>query len=323
VSAGCGEASEWLAQQRGCALRSLEPLPGGAGARRYWRARFADGETRILMHALPEDPAILPPALRRACAELPFVAVARYLAGRGIPVPSIDAVDAERRWLMLEDLGDTHLCDLEPAALAARSAEALELLARVHALPRAAALPFERCFDAEWVRFELATFQRHGAPRAPAARLDTALCHLAEWIAALPRVLCLRDYQSQNLMIDPQGRLRVLDFQDALLAPAELDLAAFVWDSYVERGPAERERLLARYARARGAACDRGALAALVVQRKCKDLGRYRYVSEHKGDARYAPYVPRARAAVLAALDALPDELADLRALLGEALAEP
>jgi aminoglycoside/choline kinase family phosphotransferase len=238
-------------------------------------------------------------------------------------VPAIDAIAPAQRWLLLEDLGNTHLCDLTGGELERRSLEAVEMLARVHALPRSEALPFQRRFDAEWVRFELATFQRHGVPRAPAARLDSALGALADWIAGLPRVLCLRDYQSQNLMIDAHGSLRVLDFQDALLAPAELDLAAFLFDSYVERSDAARETLLARYCERRGAGADRAALAALVVQRKCKDLGRYRYVSEHKGDTRYAAYVPRARAAVLGALGGLPDALHDVRVLLAEALAEP
>jgi aminoglycoside/choline kinase family phosphotransferase len=319
VGEGAERARGWLAQQHGCEVRDLERLPGGAGARRYWRVRFIDGETRVLMHALPEDAAILPPALRRAADELPFVAVARFLAPHGIPVPSIDAVEPAQRWVLLEDLGSTHLCDLRGQALEQRSGQAIELLARVHAIPRAQALPFQRRFDAEWIRFELATFEKHGAPRAPAARLGAALGALAEWISALPRVLCLRDYQSQNLMIDPHGRLRVIDFQDALLAPAELDLAAFLWDSYVERSSAAREALLAAYARARSAP-DPAALAALVVQRKCKDLGRYRFVSEQKGDVRYAPYVPRARDAVLGALAGLPKALDDVRALLLEAL---
>jgi aminoglycoside/choline kinase family phosphotransferase len=320
---GIDEAGlEWLAQRRGSAVRSADAMAGGAGARRYWRVGFADGSTRVLMHALPEDAAILPPALRRPTPELPFVAVARLLARSGIPVPRIDAVDLERRWILLEDLGGRHLCDLQAEELGRRSREAILLLARVHALPPSDALPFQRCFDSEWIRFELATFQKHGAPRAPAARLDAALGALAGWIAALPRVLCLRDYQSQNLMIDPDGRLRVLDFQDALLAPAGLDLAAFLWDSYVERSSAEREELLAAYAGARGIP-DRAALAALVVQRKCKDLGRYRFVSEHKGDARYAADVPRARAAVLEQLAGLPPALAEVRETLREAVSEP
>jgi aminoglycoside/choline kinase family phosphotransferase len=315
------EARDWLARQCGRELRALEAMPGGAGARRYWRVHLRGAGTRVLMHALPEDPAILPPALRRTGEELPFVAIARLLAARGVPVPEIHALDPRHRWVLLEDVGDTHLCDLAGEDLQRRSAEAVELLARVHELPDP--LPFERRFDAEWVRFELATFERHGAPRAAPARLAEALGALAEWIAALPRVLCLRDYQSQNLMVDARGRLRVLDFQDALLAPPELDLAAFLWDSYVERSEAAREALLGRYWAARRASADRAALAALVVQRKCKDLGRYRFVSEHKGDARYAPYVPRARAAVLGALGDLPAELGETGAILREALAEP
>jgi len=297
-------------------------MPGGAGARRYWRIEFADGGSRVLMHALPENPEILPPALRQPTRELPFIAVARLLAAHGIPVPRIEAFDPGRRWLLLEDVGSVHLCDLRGDEFARRSREAIELLAGVHAIPCSDALPFQRHFDREWIRFELGTFERHGAPRAPAGALSAALGELAGWIASLPRVLCLRDYQSQNLMIDSRGRLRVLDFQDALLAPAELDLAAFLWDSYVERDRAEREELLAAYAGAR-AMPDRSALAALVVQRKCKDLGRYRFVSEHKGDARYAPYVARAREAVLGELGALPPALHELRDLLREALSEP
>lgn len=313
------DAREWLARQQGSEIRSIAPMPGGAGARRYFRIEFADHGSRVLMHALPEDLAILPPALRRPTPELPFLAVARLLSASGIPVPRIDAVDLGRRWILLEDVGSQHLCDLRGAELAQRSREAIRLLARVHALPRGDALPFQRCFDAEWIRFELATFQKHGAPDAGAAALDAALGALAEWIAALPRVLCLRDYQSQNLMIDPRGQLRVLDFQDALLAPAELDLAAFLWDSYVERSGDEREALLALYAQTRPVP-DRDALAAVVVQRKCKDLGRYRYVSEHKGDTRYAAYVPRAREAVLGALPGLPKALSNVRDVLYEAL---
>jgi aminoglycoside/choline kinase family phosphotransferase len=286
--------------------------------------RFADGQTRVLMHALPEDPAILPPALRQSTRELPFVSVARLLASHGVPVPAIDAVELQRRWVLLEDLGDVHLCDLGGAALAQRSTEAVDWLVRVHELPRSGALPFQRHFDAEWVRFELATFERHGVPHLrDRKRLDEGLAALAAYIDALPRVLCLRDYQSQNLMIDARGALRIIDFQDALLAPAELDLAGFLFDSYVERSPAEREALIERYAAARSRPVERGVLAALVVQRKCKDYGRYRFVSEHKGDARYAPYVPRARDAVRGALGELPAALGQLRGVLAEALEEP
>ena len=316
-------ARTWLEHQHGSAVRELVPLPGGAGARQYWRVRFANGESAVLMHALAEDPAILPPALRAQGASIPFIDVTEFLARHGLPVPRIYALDTRERWVLLEDLGDTHLLDLRGTERSARLREAIELLARVHAIEREDALPFQRNFDADWVRFELRTFAEHGLAERWRAPIAPELDALARAIAALPRVLCLRDYQSQNLMIDPAGRLRLLDYQDALLAPAELDLSAFIFDSYLESSDAERKELLSRYWSARGARPDPAAFALLIVQRKCKDYGRYRFVTEVKHDARYAPFIKRARAAVQGALPQLPASQRRLAEILAQALDRP
>ncbi|HTO53509.1 MAG TPA: phosphotransferase [Myxococcota bacterium] len=315
-------ARAWIETARGRALGELCAIRGGAGQRRYYRARFADGSSAILMHALPEDPAILPPALRAAADELPFLEVTEYLARHGLPVPEIYAVLRPERWVLLEDLGDVHLLDLEAAARSVRLGEAVDLLARVHALPREDALPFRRAFDAEWVRFELRTFAEHGLAERWRAPLSPELDALARAVAALPRVLSLRDYQSQNLMIDSRGGLRLLDYQDALCAPPELDLAALVHDSYVELEPAERAALVERYWRARGQRFDPEAFALLVVQRKCKDYGRYRVLVERKGDHRYRPFIARAAEAVLEAVPKLPPAQRRLGEQLRQALAE-
>lgn len=315
-------ARAWLERERGSAVVEQVALQGGMGARRYWRVRFASGETAVLMHALPEEPAILPPALRAECGGIPFVEVTALLRRHGVPAPELYAVDERERWLLLEDVGDRHLLDLPFGELEPRLFEAIELLARVHELPREDALPFRRVFDAEWARFELRTFAEHGLAKRWHAALAPELDALARAVEALPRVLCLRDYQSQNLMIDARGRLRVLDYQDALLAPPELDLAAFVHDSYVVLAPALRRRLLEHYWSARHAAPDPTAFALLVTQRKCKDYGRYRYMCEVKGETRYAPFIARAAASVREVLPALPRAQARLGEILREALVE-
>lgn len=313
-------ARAWLERELGSAVVEQVALQGGMGARRYWRVRLASGATAVLMHAVPEEAAILPPALRDQPG-IPFVEVTGLLRRHGVPAPEIYAVEPTERWVLLEDVGGRHLLDLEPAALTPRLFEASELLARVHALPREDALPFRRVFDAEWVRFELRTFAEHGLAKRWHDALAPELDALARAIEALPRVLCLRDYQSQNLMIDARGRLRVLDYQDALLAPPELDLAAFVHDSYVALSPALRQRLLDRYWSARGAPASTAAFALLVTQRKCKDYGRYRYMQQVKADARFVSYLPRAAASVRSVLRDLPPAQARLAAILDEALA--
>ncbi len=312
-------ARAWVASALQVEVEGLELLEGGAGARRYWRVRLAGGHSAVLMHALPEHPEILPPALRVQGAALPFVEVTELLAAEGLPVPELLAHDARQRWVLLEDLGSTHLRDLPDARRLERTGEAIDWLARAHAIRPRDALPFRRAFDAEWIDFELSTFRAHGAPGGATPELGAALDALVSWIAALPRALSLRDYQSHNLMIDAQERLRIIDYQDALLAPRELDLAALLWDSYVAITPEQRAALLERYTRHSGVAIDAEALAALVVQRKCKDLGRFRRLAA-AGDARYAAFVEPARSAVRGALPALPSALSGAAPELARAL---
>ncbi len=311
-------ARSWIEACRKSPVVSVETLAGGAGARRYLRTHLADGGSVIWMHALSEAAELLPPALRASPSQLPFVTMTELLAAADLPVPELYAVEHDERWVLLEDLGDQHLCDLPRAERVARQREALELLARVHGLPPGDSLPFTRFFDQEWIRFELAHFVEYGVPPAQRTRLLGALEPLVSEIAGLPRSLCLRDFQSQNLMIDARGRLRILDYQDALLAPPELDLAALLYDSYVEISDDERRELLAHYASFRGGSPEPARLALLVVQRKCKDFARFRYLTRVKHDTRFAPYETAARLAVLSALPSLP---AGLRPL-GETLAQ-
>jgi N-acetylmuramate 1-kinase len=318
-------ARAWLERQRG-PLVSLDAMQGGAGARRYWRARFRDGESAVFMLARAEDPRILPPAMRGLVPDQTFLEVRELLERSAIPVPAVYAAEPSGPWILLEDLGDIRLCDLPAGERAERHREAIDLLSRIHALEPAPgaplALPFRRCFDAEWVGFELALFQNQPMKPETRAALAEGFRALAGHIAAMPRVLCVRDYQSQNLMVDGQGRLRLLDFQDAFLAPAALDLAALLHDSYVEIDVPQQRALLARYAERSGAPVDAAAFAALTVQRKCKDFSRYRLQVYEKGDLRYAPFESRARDAVLGALAELPADLRALDPVLRRAFAE-
>lgn len=279
-------AQAWVEDAAGVAISETTSLPGGAGQRRYWRLRLATGASRVLMWARNENPEILPPALRDQNACAAFTTVTELLARADIPVPELFAVSPERAWILLEDLGETHLFDLQNAALAEARMRAIELLGRVHSLEGdAARLPFSRVFDREWIRFELRLFS--GRLKRQGPQLEQTLDELALAIEALPRCLCLRDYQSHNLMIDDAGALRLIDYQDALLAPAELDLASFLYDSYIEMSRGTREALLDQYRAATGRQISTGSLALLTLQRKCKDASRFHLLVSEKGDERY------------------------------------
>ena len=276
------------------------------------------------MQCAAEDPRILPPTLRNVgdvpLHRSPFVEITRLLEDEGLPVPRILGIEEERGWLLLEDVGDCHLLDLAPEERLARYSELMPLVARLHAIAPRDAWPFRRRFDAEWVGFELNLFLEL-VPKGRVRQVTReAFAELAREVAGRPQVLCLRDLQSQNVLVDAQGTLKLIDYQDALLAPPALDLAALLCDSYVELARADRERLLGEYAEARGAACGAAEFALLTVQRKCKDFSRFRRLVNTGDELHYAPAERRARASILEALPDLPESQAALRRCLPEAL---
>jgi aminoglycoside/choline kinase family phosphotransferase len=76
----------------------------------------------------------------------------------------------------------------------------------------------------EFVEIGLATV----APRAWPAAVVPELSALAARLDRYPRVLSHRDYAGQNLFIQTGPRIRIIDFQDALMAPAAHDLAVLL-----------------------------------------------------------------------------------------------
>src|SRR5439155_958517 len=232
---------------------------------------------------------------RAASDELPFVNVARYLAARGFAVPIIHRdASASDSLLLLEDIGDTTLW----AAASARPADArplfeaaVDLLAAFQVAgahhPDPSCLAFRRRFDGRLARWELEHFvehgieTRHGRSLAADERagLLAALDPLAAPFEREAPVLVHRDFMAWNLHLR-DGRLHLIDFQDALLGPDAYDLAALLTDRTTGTlvTPALEAELIRRFVRARAA-------AALPVE---GDLAaRYRLgrrIKEHLGD---------------------------------------
>ncbi|HSJ77289.1 MAG TPA: phosphotransferase, partial [Erythrobacter sp.] len=114
---------------------AIEPLPGDASFRRYFRLRRADGETAMLMHAPPphEDPA-------------PFLHVARWLTSNGLRAPQILAEDAPAGWVLTEDFGNDRMrdwLDVNPGDEVAAYAAAVDALVALHRVPPGPFAPYD------------------------------------------------------------------------------------------------------------------------------------------------------------------------------------
>ena len=173
-----------------------------------------------------------------------------------------------------------------------------------------------------------ARFARRGRPAARAGFAD-AWRDIVEELAAEPRVLCHRDYHSRNLMLH-DGRLVVIDFQDARMGPDTYDLASLVRDSYVDIDDVEAAAYVAYFrdlrARRPGAAPEsteafQRRFDLMSLQRGLKALGTFGFQASVKGNTSYLVSVPRTLAHVGRTLRRYP-RFARLHTLLAESIAE-
>jgi aminoglycoside/choline kinase family phosphotransferase len=178
--------------------------------------------------------------------------------------------------------------------------------------------------------WELEHFLEYGVAD-PSSRTVAAcrpeLERLAARLSALPRVFCHRDFHAWNIHVSA-GQIRIIDFQDALLAPRLYDVASLLTDRRTPDliTPEREARLLEAY---RTASDDAG-LAPFdpadlvdeyrlcVLQRALKVVGRFNYLADVKGKDRYARLLPWTVATARRAASALPDLDATNRVLESE-----
>jgi aminoglycoside/choline kinase family phosphotransferase len=316
----------------GPGAQQIVTLPGGASLRKYHRVTISDGEPgSIVVMELGDERKPEEATSGEPPKELPFLNVLRYLERGGIGVPHLHYYEEEAGLLYLEDLGDVtfeeSLAGLTEEAKESRYRLAIDQLVAMQRYARAnpsGCVAFTRGFDRTLLRWELEHFREWGLEAsglvlgaADRAELDRWFDTIAERLAAEPRLFVHRDYQSRNLMIDASDRIRLIDFQDALLGTVVYDLVALLRDSYVVLSPALVGRLVDYFVERAGLdAHETRALFDLqTVQRKLKDAGRFVFIDRVKHNPSFLQHIPSSQGYVAAALARLP-ELAPLRALL-------
>jgi N-acetylmuramate 1-kinase len=281
------------------------PLTGDASDRRYYRVLPRDAGTFVLaLHASPFS-----------FDSLPFVNVAGLLAQVPVPIPAILGHAEDLGLLELQDLGDVtlqaHLGAAAPSEHAALYRQAIELVAAIQRrgadLSSDRYVPYGIAFDVEKLTWEFDFFIKHfvvayrGAEITPADRTVLAEeCSLiARELAGERRVLCHRDYHSRNLMLC-DGRLFIIDFQDARMGPDTYDLASLLRDSYVDITDEELEDFVAYFLAFRGGSPARDEPAEfrrrfdlMALQRNLKALGTFGYQTATRRNPVYIQYMPR------------------------------
>jgi len=348
-----------LIAAQGLLPASLRPASADASFRRYLRLDAQDGASRIVMDAPPD---------KEDCHA--FVHVQGLMQAAGLPVPQVLAWDQAHGFMLLSDLGaQTAIERLDPAKPQDAYAwylQAVDLLIDWQRASRPGVLP---AYDDALLRRELQLFPDwYIARHRQAVLTDTQQNTLAKAFNVIvahnlqaPSVYVHRDFMMRNLMVmgaapagahfavgrpagETDGRLGVLDFQDAVYGPVTYDIASLMRDAFISWEEDFVIDITVRYwekarragilgaASASGWGADFGefyrAVDFMALQRHLKVAGVFARLTLRDGKPKYLADAPRfityirqtaARYRELTPLLRLVDELEGTQAAMGYA----
>jgi N-acetylmuramate 1-kinase len=281
----------------------ITPIEKGGSDRRFYRVKSPADQSLILVKYNLERE-----------ENRHYVRIAEFLAEHEILAPKIYFHDEQEGLIWIEDLGATDLWSFRGDPWEERRplyASALWEIAKLHSLPVSAAdgirgnLPPE--FDAPlylWEQhyfFENCIGRVFGVEQEEMTELSRlpVLWEIAQRLAALPRVLVHRDFQSQNIVVR-NGHSHLIDFQGMRPGLSKYDIASLLYDPYVTLTEAERAELFEIYRGFRARlgtplrVDDEEILRLCAMQRLMQALGAYGFLGLVRGAKMFLEHIPAA-----------------------------
>lgn len=219
--------------------------------------------------------------------------------------------DPVRRIAWMEDLGREDLWEcrqIDPVLEVYE--DALGQAAKLHAksaqdLPETLQGTLQPGFDARLYQWEQGyffdqfanRFSQMNAEALAALRNSAPFRQLAADLAALPRTLVHRDFQSQNIIVR-EGKTWMIDYQGIREGRPEYDVASLLYDPYVNLTAAERAGLFSYYRNLResgdGGAVSLEVLHMAACQRLMQALGAYGKLGVADGKTEFLRHIPAA-----------------------------
>jgi aminoglycoside/choline kinase family phosphotransferase len=219
---------DWINQYY--AMTHYHALCGDAGFRRYFRVHIL-GQSLIFMDA-SEEPAIY----------TAFIQQTAHLQATSLPIPKLVAQDDEQSWAILDDFGDDllwHLFQASPDLMLADTfyREAIDHLMMLHQHPIQAYGRFT-ILDQRVILEELHGWREWCLEGLFQHAVSPELIHcfqlIADNVTQQPTVFMHRDFHSKNLLRKKDGRIGIIDYQDAMAGPMTYDIASLLRDCYID-----------------------------------------------------------------------------------------
>ena len=287
-----------------CAPEACVPLTGSASNRKYYRLS-GGGHTCIGV------------AGTDARENEAFLTIAGHFRAKGINVPEVYAVSADRMAYIQEDLGNAVLFDM--LSTARKTGEGLDevealLCKTMSMLPKiqfegAAGLDFSVCypqpsFDRRMIMFDLNYFKycflKPSGLEFDEVALQDDFEKLADDLLVNDTDTFLyRDFNARNVMVK-DGEPYLIDFQGGRRGPVFYDVASFAWQARAKFSDSQKEMMLRAYLEAYSqySSMDeqefRSSLRLFVLFRLLQVLGAYGFRGwiEHK--ANFVTSIPAA-----------------------------
>jgi N-acetylmuramate 1-kinase len=279
-------------------------LDKGGSGRKFYRIQAPSGPTMIAVKYHPDKE-----------ENRHYADIADYLDKSDVNVPHIFLHDHEEGLIWMQDLGAKDLWSFRDEPWSVRRPLYERALRQAFLLHTSATEQwdgvsprFEIEFSEPLYLWEQNYFLEHclcgffGMPEAEATSvLDaTGVRALAVRLAAEPRVLVHRDFQSQNVIIHG-GEAWVIDFQGMRPGLAQYDLASLLYDPYVSLADSERAELLEFYKSllaGKGNPAGEGfenVFYMSAAQRLMQALGAYGFLGMKREKPEFLTHIPAAR----------------------------
>ena len=317
-------------------ITQVESLAGDASSRSYARLSLSGSgpASAVVMILAGSGLAVSSDELAvfdEPLKELPYLNVHYFLEPLGVRVPQLYVDGYQDGFLLLEDIGDVPLRDAvqdvphaEVEQWYRRAIDQL-LLIQIKGTRQKneQCIAFQQRFDKRLFLWEFEHFVEWGLDKPGNKALSHTEMHtltamfgaIATRLGQATFFLNHRDYHSWNLFVQ-QDRIRVIDFQDALLAPAPYDLATLLNDRDTPEvvSPDLEESLVNYYHEAWNRNGGDTLSSELVweeynlclLQKACKVVGRFYYLELEKGKRGYMRYIPPTLATIRRVLARLP-----------------
>ncbi len=228
----------------------ISPLEGRGSDRSFYRLRWNQKDTAILIHYNP-----------KRIENTYYADIALFLKSINVAVPRLIQHDPTHCLVLMEDLGDVDLWSLRNSHWETRKTlyqTTLTTIHKLHTFPEedfpSARVRLMESFGPDLYRWERNYFKDHfvknvcGIEIEPSVeqKLEAELSGLADRLLMTKRCLIHRDLQSQNVMIR-DGKPFLIDFQGMRFGSPFYDLASLLCDPYVEFDEDQRLDMLLHY----------------------------------------------------------------------------